>query len=280
MGFGVKLAPGVRVRVNSRGVRASVGPRAARVHVGSGRTGVSSGVGPFTVSGSVGGRSRGGGRSSAGSSSWGGGVPWSPYGELHETYGAAVNPYRAWVSQAADAERNVNSARMTRDDALARLDASASALDGIVWAPRPGAKTVRRAGQQLHEAHRAALASLDAWVESMTRLTNANQSCSLALLNAPGTSGHPALYAAVSQAAWAADARFRDVLDHAARLRQMVDLTLASRCGPRPDLPHPVTVDAWRGQARNALTSATHDWVEAEQVRTGHEAQLRLQIGW
>jgi len=58
MGFSVKLAPGVRVRVSSHGVRAGVGPRIARVHVGTGRTGFSSGLGPFSVYGAVGGKGR------------------------------------------------------------------------------------------------------------------------------------------------------------------------------------------------------------------------------
>jgi hypothetical protein len=58
MGFSVKLAPGVRVRVSSHGVRAGIGPRIARVHVGTGRTGLSSGLGPFSVYGAVGGKSR------------------------------------------------------------------------------------------------------------------------------------------------------------------------------------------------------------------------------
>lgn len=47
MGFSMKMAPGVRVRVSSRGVRTSVGPRAARVHVGAGRSGLSTGAGPL-----------------------------------------------------------------------------------------------------------------------------------------------------------------------------------------------------------------------------------------
>jgi hypothetical protein len=66
MGFSLKLAPGVRVRVSSHGVRAGIGPRMARVHVGTGRTGFSSGLGPFSVYGAVGGkrRSRSSGRSS------------------------------------------------------------------------------------------------------------------------------------------------------------------------------------------------------------------------
>jgi hypothetical protein len=54
MGFSVRMAPGVRVRVSTRGVRTSIGPRAARVHVGGGATGFSSGVGPVTYSTSLG----------------------------------------------------------------------------------------------------------------------------------------------------------------------------------------------------------------------------------
>lgn len=49
MGFGVRIAPGVRIRASRRGVRVGLGPRAARVHSGSGRPGVSTGVGPVTV---------------------------------------------------------------------------------------------------------------------------------------------------------------------------------------------------------------------------------------
>ncbi len=75
MGFSVRLAPGVRVRMSSRGVRTSLGPRIARVHVGAGRPGISTGVGPFgyytSLGGSSGSRSsggsRGGGSSYAGS---------------------------------------------------------------------------------------------------------------------------------------------------------------------------------------------------------------------
>ena len=55
MGFGIRIAPGVRVRVSSRGVRTSVGPRIARVHVGAGRTGFSTGIGPISYSTSIGG---------------------------------------------------------------------------------------------------------------------------------------------------------------------------------------------------------------------------------
>ncbi len=58
MGFSVKLAPGIRVRVSSHGVRAGIGPRIARAHVGTGRTGFSSGLGPFSVYGAVGGKGR------------------------------------------------------------------------------------------------------------------------------------------------------------------------------------------------------------------------------
>ena len=49
MGFRIKLAPGVRIRISSRGVRTSVGPRIGRVHVGGGRAGMSTGVGPFSA---------------------------------------------------------------------------------------------------------------------------------------------------------------------------------------------------------------------------------------
>lgn len=58
MGFGLKLAPGIRISASSRGIRAGVGPRAARAHVGSGGVGLSSGIGPlslFTGTGSRGG---------------------------------------------------------------------------------------------------------------------------------------------------------------------------------------------------------------------------------
>ena len=58
MGFRIKVAPGVRVRVSSRGVRTSVGPRAARVHF------ISTGVGPVRAYTSL-----GGGRRSKSSSS-------------------------------------------------------------------------------------------------------------------------------------------------------------------------------------------------------------------
>jgi hypothetical protein len=49
MGFGVRIAPGVRISATRRGVRAGIGPRVARVHVGGGRPSISSGVGPVTV---------------------------------------------------------------------------------------------------------------------------------------------------------------------------------------------------------------------------------------
>ncbi|HEX5493967.1 MAG TPA: DUF4236 domain-containing protein [Mycobacteriales bacterium] len=58
MGFGVRIAPGVRISASSRGIRAGIGPRAARVHIGSGRTTFSSGVGPFTYYTSAGGSRR------------------------------------------------------------------------------------------------------------------------------------------------------------------------------------------------------------------------------
>lgn len=64
MGFGIKIMPGVRVRVSSRGIRTSVGPRIARVHVGAGSVGFSSGLGPISYSTSLGNRS--GGTSNAG----------------------------------------------------------------------------------------------------------------------------------------------------------------------------------------------------------------------
>lgn len=70
MGFGIRIAPGVRISASKRGVRAGIGPRAARIHVGSGRTGISTGTGPFTawepLSGSSGGRRRSRGGSSVG----------------------------------------------------------------------------------------------------------------------------------------------------------------------------------------------------------------------
>ena len=60
MGFGIRVAPGVRISASSRGLRAGIGPRATRVHVGSGRTGFSTGVGPLTYYTSRGGRRSGG----------------------------------------------------------------------------------------------------------------------------------------------------------------------------------------------------------------------------
>lgn len=55
MGFSMRLAPGVKVRISSRGVRTSLGPRVARVHIGAGRTGFSTGIGPFGAYSSTGG---------------------------------------------------------------------------------------------------------------------------------------------------------------------------------------------------------------------------------
>jgi stress response protein SCP2 len=69
MGFGIRLAPGIRLSASSRGLRMGIGPRIARVHVGAGRTGFSSGLGPITYYTSAGGRRRsrsGGGRVSGG----------------------------------------------------------------------------------------------------------------------------------------------------------------------------------------------------------------------
>ena len=73
MGFRVKVAPGVRVRVSSRGVGASVGPRIARAHVGSGGAGFSSGLGPVSFYAGV----RAGGRGSSGG-------PWSSVAEYEQ----------------------------------------------------------------------------------------------------------------------------------------------------------------------------------------------------
>jgi hypothetical protein len=58
MGFGIRVAPGVRISASGRGVRAGIGPRAARIHVGSGRTGFSTGAGPITYYTSGGSRRR------------------------------------------------------------------------------------------------------------------------------------------------------------------------------------------------------------------------------
>jgi len=76
LGFRIKIAPGVRIRVSSRGVRTSIGPRIARVHVGAGRTGFSTGVGPFTYYTSGGKRYR--------TSSGGGG-----YSSYYSNYGTS-----------------------------------------------------------------------------------------------------------------------------------------------------------------------------------------------
>jgi hypothetical protein len=58
MGFGLRIAPGVRVSASGRGLRAGIGPRAARIHVGGGRPGVSTGAGPLTLFGPVRGTQR------------------------------------------------------------------------------------------------------------------------------------------------------------------------------------------------------------------------------
>jgi hypothetical protein len=65
MGFGLRIAPGVRVSASSRGLRTSIGPRAARIHVGAGGPGFSTGAGPLTYWTGAGGGSRGGRRSVA-----------------------------------------------------------------------------------------------------------------------------------------------------------------------------------------------------------------------
>lgn len=49
MGFGIRIAPGVRVSASPRGLRVGIGPRYARIHVGSGRPTVSTGAGPVTL---------------------------------------------------------------------------------------------------------------------------------------------------------------------------------------------------------------------------------------
>ena len=61
MGFGIRIAPGVRISASRRGLRAGIGPRAARIHVGAGRTGFSTGAGPVTYW-TTGGRRRSSGR--------------------------------------------------------------------------------------------------------------------------------------------------------------------------------------------------------------------------
>lgn len=95
MGFSVKLAPGVRVRVSGHGVRAGVGPRVARVHVGTGRTGFSSGLGPFSVYGAVGGKGR---RKSGGRSG-------RPSAAALERQAAAVRRVQAEADKAREAKR-------------------------------------------------------------------------------------------------------------------------------------------------------------------------------
>ena len=100
MGFSLKLAPGVRVRVSSHGVRAGIGPRVARVHVGTGRTGFSSGLGPLSVYGAVGGKRRrksshqSGGRSSG-----------RPSGAALERQAAAARRAQGEADKAGEAQR-------------------------------------------------------------------------------------------------------------------------------------------------------------------------------
>lgn len=45
MGFYIRVAPGLRLRLTSRGVRASIGPRISRLHFGAGGPGISTGAG-------------------------------------------------------------------------------------------------------------------------------------------------------------------------------------------------------------------------------------------
>ena len=62
MGFGIRLAPGVRVGISKRGVRTSLGPRIATVHMGAGRAGFSTGLGPVSYGTALGGGRRSSGR--------------------------------------------------------------------------------------------------------------------------------------------------------------------------------------------------------------------------
>ncbi len=99
MGFSLKLAPGVRVRVSSHGVRAGIGPRVARVHVGTGRTGFSSGLGPFSVYGAVGGNRRKSSRQSGGRSSG------RPSAAALQRQAAAARRAQAEADKAREAQR-------------------------------------------------------------------------------------------------------------------------------------------------------------------------------
>jgi hypothetical protein len=109
MGFGIRVMPGVRVRVSSRGAGVSVGPRIARVHVGTGRVGISSGIGPVTFSTGVGGGRRGGGGGGAtgGGSSSGGAVRYThPSGIRYNTAQATMTLAQAQkVQSAADLKK-------------------------------------------------------------------------------------------------------------------------------------------------------------------------------
>jgi hypothetical protein len=100
MGFSVKLAPGVRVRVSSHGVRAGIGPRIARVHVGTGRTGLSSGLGPFSVYSSVGGQRRRNSSRSSGGRSGG-----RPSAAALQRQAAAARRAQAEADKAREAQR-------------------------------------------------------------------------------------------------------------------------------------------------------------------------------
>jgi hypothetical protein len=48
VGFYIRVAPGLRLRLTSRGVRASIGPRISRLHFGAGGPGISTGAGPIS----------------------------------------------------------------------------------------------------------------------------------------------------------------------------------------------------------------------------------------
>lgn len=50
MGFGIKLAPGIRLSTTNRGLRLGLGPHKARIHIGGGyRPSVSTGYKGVTV---------------------------------------------------------------------------------------------------------------------------------------------------------------------------------------------------------------------------------------
>lgn len=84
MGFGIRLAPGVRVGVSSRGVRTSLGPRIATVHMGGGGLGFSTGMGPVSYGTSL--TSGGSGRRYSGG---GGGTRGGSYSSYYGGYGTS-----------------------------------------------------------------------------------------------------------------------------------------------------------------------------------------------